>query len=429
MASTVICTVIAIIISFYIVTPIYRSNTVLYVASKAEKDFLTYANMQVNNELVNDYRELIKSRLVNTTVISELGLDGITPDELAEKLSATFKQNTRIMVLSSDNENRELSMKIANKVAEVFKRKVVDIMNVENVQIIDTAILPNKPYMPNKQQNVFVGAFLGLMLGLAIVFMIEYLDGTIRTEEDIKKQLEIPVLGDIPKFNEDDKKNIKVNLLTSFNQNSLRADAYKILRTNIQFSKIDKPVKIIAFTSSTPEEGKTTTSINTAIAFAQSEKKTLLIDCDLRRPKVHKFFNIHNDKGIVNVLTNNVTEDYKEYIYKSEVKNLDILPVGVIPPNPSEMLASRRMKDFLDRIKENYDMVIIDTPPVGIVTDATILGKYIDGMIIVISSGKVDVEMSKKTKNDLQKVGVDILGAIINKTDTNKDNDYYRLSC
>lgn len=216
-----------------------------------------------------------------------------------------------------------------------------------------------------------------------------------------------------------------MQLHTYNNPKSHIAEAYRILRTNIEFSNIDKNIKTILVTSSQQNEGKSTSIANLASAFASLEnKKVLVIDCDLRNPSVHKMFNVSNISGLTDVLTGQ--KDIEKCIEKTKVKNLDILKAGKIPPNPSEILQSNKMRNFMEVIKEYYDYIFIDSPPVGIVADASILAQYADGTILLVAANEADIEAVKVAKERLEGVNANILGAILNKFESDsKSYGYY----
>lgn len=202
------------------------------------------------------------------------------------------------------------------------------------------------------------------------------------------------------------------------------SEAYRTLRTNIQFSSFDKKVKTLLVTSSGPGEGKTTTSSNLAIVMAQGGSKTLLIDCDQRKPSVHKIFGFSNANGLSNILVNQNEVDINIGIRQTEIPNLHVLSSGTRPPNPAELLGSVKMKNFIEELKKVYDFIILDTPPIVLVTDAQILAQYTDGCLIVISSGETERDSVIKAKGLLEKVNAKILGVVINKVDLKK-NGYY----
>ena len=203
---------------------------------------------------------------------------------------------------------------------------------------------------------------------------------------------------------------------------SITAEAYRVLRTNIQYSSFDKEIKVIAMTSAEPGEGKSTTAGNIAIAFAQSEKKTIIIDCDLRKPSLHKKFKISNSGGLSDVLIGKGKLD--DIVYRFNDK-LDVLPSGKIPPNPSEMLGSKTMERLLEVLKNKYDIVILDTAPLQAVTDAQILSTKVDGIILVVKAEATKRDSVLQAKNLLDKVGANILGTVLNGVENSRRKYYY----
>lgn len=200
------------------------------------------------------------------------------------------------------------------------------------------------------------------------------------------------------------------------------AEAYRTIRSNIQFSSTDKEIKSLLITSSGPEEGKSLTCVNLAVAFAAAGFKVLLIDADLRKPNLHRIIKIDKKDGLTNILSKH--SDYKAFISNTQVPNLDVLLCGPVPPNPSEMLSSKSMKSLMEQVRNDYDMVIVDTPPVGIVTDAQILSTLVDGVILVVASEKAKIESVRKAKELLQNVNSNILGVILNRV-RKKEKGYY----
>ena len=203
---------------------------------------------------------------------------------------------------------------------------------------------------------------------------------------------------------------------------SIPAESYRVLRTNIQYSSIDKKIERILVTSSEPGEGKSTTSGNLALTFAQDEKKVLLIDCDLRKPSIHKKFKISNNLGLSNVILDK-SKLSKALVKRSEY--LDILPSGKVPPNPSELLGSKALEELLDELDDVYDVIILDTPPVHAVTDAQILSTKVDGVILVVRAEKTKKDSVIAAKESLQKVNANILGAVLNGGESSRGKYYY----
>ncbi|GFR36691.1 capsular polysaccharide biosynthesis protein [Thermobrachium celere] len=212
------------------------------------------------------------------------------------------------------------------------------------------------------------------------------------------------------------------NLVTLNKPRSLIAEAYRTLRTNIQFSCLDKEIKKLVITSSGPNEGKSTTALNLSVTFAQNGYKTILLDCDLRKPSIHKKLKISNLNGLSNILVGEVS--FENALNKGPVENLDIITAGTRPPNPAELLSSQKMISFIQGLEEKYDYILIDTPPVLMVTDAQVLSKYVDGTLLVVASGEAEKDAVKRAKELLEKVDANILGVVLNKLDTSRKGYY-----
>ncbi|WP_373598225.1 CpsD/CapB family tyrosine-protein kinase [Paraclostridium bifermentans] len=205
-----------------------------------------------------------------------------------------------------------------------------------------------------------------------------------------------------------------INITSFKDPKSSISEAYRTIRTNIQFSKVDKDIQTILITSSKQDEGKTTVISNLAVSFSLLEgKKVLLIDADLRNPSIHRMFNVSNGYGLTEVLAGQ--KELKACVQMTEISNLQILTTGKMPPNPAEMLASKKMREFIDILKDYYDYIFIDAPPIGVITDAGILANYCDGTIMVIGAGETEIEATKITKERLEKVKANIMGVVLNK--------------
>ena len=224
-------------------------------------------------------------------------------------------------------------------------------------------------------------------------------------------------------FKKKKKKPLRHHLVADSHSKSVYAEQYRTVRTNIEYSAIDTDLKSILVTSATPGDGKSTTSCNLAIVFAQQGKKVLLVDTDLRKPTVHQKFHVHNHMGLSSVLTKKQTID--EAIIDTPIKNLSILTSGPIPPNPAELLTSKAMKNLLEMLYQEFDVVILDTPPVLAVADAQILSKHVDGVILVVSSGKTETEQGKKAKQLLVSSNAPLLGVVLNNKEQEKNDHYY----
>lgn len=214
---------------------------------------------------------------------------------------------------------------------------------------------------------------------------------------------------------------MSLDLITHTNSKSPISEAYRTLRTNIQFSSVDKQIKTLMVTSSMMSEGKTTTITNLAETFAQAGNRVIVVDADLRRPRVHQVFGVSNQQGVTNVLAGQV--DLKDVV-KVAGSQINVLTSGPIPPNPSELLGSAKMKDLVQLLSEHYDIVLIDAPPVNMVTDAAILSTFVDGVVLAIASGKTEIEAGKRALKSLEGVKANVLGAVMTMMPVTK-RDYY----
>jgi len=293
--------------------------------------------------------------------------------------------------------------------------------------IVDEAVLPTKPSKPRKTLNMLLGMMFGVILGVSIAFFAEYLDDTIKSPNDIETVLRLPFLGLIPSVT----RNLSVapveNIVESEPKGTV-AEAYRAIRTNILFSS-DRQIKCIVVTSSGPGEGKTTTAINIAHVMARAGDRTLLIDADMRRPRIHKVFGIDGSaKGLSNYLIGNASED--ETCHASPAESLTVMIAGPIPPNPVELLNSPRLQRLIEHMRARYDRIIIDTPPVIAVTDPAILSRLADAVILTVHGGRAHRDVVKRAAEVLRNVGGQILGVILNNVNIFRASyyDYYYYS-
>jgi len=302
-------------------------------------------------------------------------------------------------------------------------------MTASNIKVIDEAEVPRDPYKPNKKMNLLLAVVVGLFLGVGLAFFFEYLDNTIKTPEDVEQLMRLPSFGMVPELSYDKKKRIEksafypVELITHGHPKSVLSEAYRNIRTSILLSFSEKPPKKIAITSANPFEGKTTTVINTAIALSQTGAQVLVIDGDMRKPRIHKIFEEGNENGagLSNYLSG--IADLKLIVKKTEVPNLYYIPAGPIPPNPSELLGSKLFKTMLQTLSEKFDHIILDSPPVLGFADAVVIASAIDGVVLVALGGKTPRDTLQHAKEALLQVNAKILGVVINRIDIQRS--YY----
>ncbi len=303
-------------------------------------------------------------------------------------------------------------------------------ITASNIQIVDGAELPTKPFKPNKRLNLLLATVVGLFLGLGLAFFFEYLDNTIKTPEDVEQLIQLPSFGMIPEISYERRRRLDegtvypVELVTFGHPKSMLSEAYRNVRTSILLSFSEKPPKRIAISSPNPAEGKTTTVINTAIALSQTGARVLIIDSDMRKPRVHAVFGEENGVGLSNFLSGNA--ELRSVIKKANIPNLYYIPSGPIPPNPSELLGSSLFKTTMQFLGEKFDHIILDSPPVLGFADSIILSASVDGTLLVVSGGKTPRETLQRAKDVLDQVNAKILGVVINQVDIGRsDYGYY----
>ena len=305
-----------------------------------------------------------------------------------------------------------------------------------NVKVLDPARAPGAPIEPNIPRNLSFALLLGITSGLVLAFLLENMDNTVRTTEQAQVISALPSLGMIPlgpksSSNGNGSKHLSlaspkesVELVTQARPQSQMAESYRALRTSLLLSNLGAPPKVILVTSARPQEGKTTTSINSAIVLAQKGVKVLLVDADLRRPSVHKTLGMGPRSGLSNVLTGSAT--LAQTITPSPLlPNLFVLTAGTPPPNPAELLASSNMKDVLADLREQFDHIVIDTPPTLSVTDAVALSPRVDAVILVIRSGQTTKQALRRARDILMQVNAHVTGVLLNAVDLTSPDYYY----
>ena len=313
-------------------------------------------------------------------------------------------------------------------------------LRVNNAFILDHAKVPTAPFKPSLRRNGFMGCIVGLLLALALVMVLEAADNTLRGPEDIQEILGTAFLGMLPVIERGEEalpknvvptsETVKQTKHRDFyileNPKSMSAECIRSIRTNLLFMSPDRALESMVVTSAIPQEGKTTTAISLAITMAQSGSRTLLVDTDMRRPRLHRSFGLKNEAGISSVIVGDKTLD--EVIQRTQVEDLDLLVCGPVPPNPAELLHTQRFVDVFNALKDRYDRVIFDSPPVGAVTDPVILSTLVDGTVLVVKSGKTTRHLGRQSMRTLRDANVNVLGAILNDVSLSKKKYGYYYS-
>ncbi len=321
-------------------------------------------------------------------------------------------------------ENRSLYDMVVKRLRETSLSSEIQ---TNNVRILDRALLPKFPVKPRRALNLTLGLLFGLLGGIMFGFVVDYFDQNIYTREDIEK-LGVPFLGIAPEVAQVDDKAEDADLYILEHPKSAAAEAARVVHTNLVFSKPEGEVRRIVVSSASPREGKTHTAINIAFTMAMSGRRTLLVDSDMRRPRIHGVFGVSRRNGLSNLIIGKT--DFDSAIVPTKVENLDFLPCGPIPPNPAELLQTEGFVGLLDRLGEIYDCVVLDSPPILAVADPLIIGQLSDGVLLVISAGSTSREMAFRSIQAIRDVNAPILGAVLNKVDLERGRGrgyyYYR---
>ncbi len=413
----IIFTTVGYIYSYKYIVPEYKSTeTLLLIPNKVnESETITNSDLTMNSGLISTYSNIAKNTKVLKKVIKNLELN-MTEEQLLDKMEINIVKDTHIIKISVSDKDPRLARNITKELSKVFLKEIKDIYNLNNIGIVDEAQLPNNPYNINHIKDTAIFLALGIMISFGYILTIYILDNTIKKEDDIEKYIKIKALGNIP-INQ----NKKQELIERNNAKSYITECINTIRTNILYMNSTQNAKTILITSCTPKEGKSWISANIAVSFAETNKKVLLVDADMRKGRANKIFNVDNEEGLSNFLyhiTGDVKKDIelgRKYIKETAISNLHILTNGTIPPNPSELLGASSMKQLLALLKNIYDIIIIDAPPCKLVSDSIILTTMVDSTILVANAEKTKIKDLKETKKSIENVGGKIIGAIINK--------------
>lgn len=291
------------------------------------------------------------------------------------------------------------------------------------LEVIADEDVPDSPVSPRPVRNGVLAFFLGSILGLGLAFLVDYLDDTIESREEVIRLYEIPVLGEIPRYRELENQQRRSSLVMVTEPKSPIAEAFRALRTNIQYVNYEKNLKTLAVTSAGPSEGKTFVVVNLAVSLAEAGHRVLVICSDMRRPAIHEFFHLRNQEGLSTVLVG--SKPLEECIQNSGKRNLRVLTSGPLPPNPSELVGSRRMNEVLAKSKALADLVLIDTPPALAVSDTAVLAPRADGVLIVVGLGTSKRDEARKARDLLLQVNSNLVGTVLNNVEEAKSYGYY----
>ncbi|MSQ13502.1 MAG: polysaccharide biosynthesis tyrosine autokinase [Dehalococcoidia bacterium] len=428
-------------------SPIYEASVTLLLQQNgggSSSANPTLGDFQASERLASTYRELITTKPVLEDLAVELNLSA-APVQLRGKVTATVIRDTRLLRVSVRDGDPKLAADMASTLAEVFIRRQQEdqltaiarlqaaaaargivnqdslldaqLATIGSVSVVDPPSVPTSPVLPKTKTNVLIAIILGLLFGALLAFILEYFNDKLRTPEEFDELLEafkVTHLGTVPRWRSADMGAHQLSVVGGAASQVSRGEPYRQLRTNIQFALAPHPgAKIILISSPLPGEGKSTTAVNLGLALAQSGARVVLLDADLRRPDLHRWFDGVRDFGLSNALADpSVTVD--QIIRQSPYDNVQIIVSGPLPPNPAEMLSLPKIREVLATLKQRFDFVIVDSPPILPVADTVELMKSTDGLLLVVRADATGRRALRECLRMTQKTGIPILGAVIN---------------
>jgi succinoglycan biosynthesis transport protein ExoP len=405
---------------------IYEAQTQLFVstAGNSTTDSLLSGSSFTQQQVIS-YADVITTPTVLDPVINTLHLN-TTAAALESKITATVPLNTVLIQVAVQDTNPQMAAEVADAVGNQFTHTVDVLQSVSKgapspvkVTVVSAPTIPTSPVSPQRSRNLGVGLLLGLLLGLGLALLRDLLDTTIKNEKDCAAVSETTVIGGIA-FDPDAPKN---PLIVQADPHSPRAEAFRTLRTNLQFVDAANHPRSLVFTSSVPGEGKTTTTANLAITMAAGGARICLVEGDLRRPRLLEYMGMDGSVGLTNVLIGQA--QLGEALQQFAETSVYVIGSGSLPPNPSELLGSAAMIEVLRELESRFDVVLIDTPPLLPVTDAAVLSTIADGTVVVVGAGRVDRDHLAKSLQSLETVKGRLLGLVLNLVPTKGSDAYY----
>ena len=447
-AAAVVCGLVTLLISASFVVPMYQAQVKVYVNnSRADQqiEYITNSNLATAQRLVNTYITIIETDTVLEEVAEHSGLN-VTADRIRKMMVAEQVGDTEVFAVTITHPDPEKAARLANAIAEVAPDKIGEFVEGSSTKIIDYAKVPVEPSSPSCGRNTLLGALVGAVAAVLYLTLRLLLDVRIRDEEDLLALFDLPVLAQIPAFAaegnkrrgygrgrkngyrcdaaaasvfEDDSVSEERSNLLFAERDFFVREAYKTLRTNVSLALAgEEDCKVIVVTSALKGEGKSVTALNLAISYAMTDRKVLMIDCDLRWPKLARLLGVDGQIGLKHLILDAHLQN--EAILPTRVQGLDIIPAGDIPSNPSELLGSLRMERIVQEMRREYDVIILDSPPVNMVTDAVVLAAQSDGVLFVARANCSERDAVVRAVEQVEYAKTKVLGFVLNDVNTEK---------
>jgi capsular exopolysaccharide synthesis family protein len=411
-AATVVCAAAALATSLA-TTPVYEGGAKLLVVAKTDPDGGTssaYEGALLSQQLVKSFAQILGSRAIAEAAL-RLDPQPFTPSQLQGKIHAEPVIDTLLIELSVEDTDPARAKRLTNSVARAFITTLPELQNGSalRVSLVEPALKPTAPVRPRTRLNVSLGLLLGLMLGMGLAFLRELLDRSIRSPEVLEAAAGAPVVGTIPPF-----KAGKQPIPVAEEPRTAVAEAFRKLRTNFAFLGIDRESQCCVVTSPSAGDGKSTVAANLAIALAQAGQRVAVIDADLRKPTLHKLFGLQQRVGTTTILLDQA--DARDAIQFLGPDMPAVLTSGQLPPNPSELLGSRRMGELLAELRAAYDIVLVDCAPILPVTDPMVVSRFADGVLLVARAGTTTRDQANAARAACDKAGAKVFGTVLNAT-------------
>jgi len=437
-ACTFFCAIMSYVYNKFIKDPVYTAS-VQFCVNTNDNSYGNINELIYAQKVVSTYVNLLRTNTFFKQVLEATGLN-YSVQQLKAMTQISSVNDTEIFQITLSSNSADDAYTLVEAMQKIAPQLIANIKENSKISVVDPVVYPAGPSGPNIYLNTILGAVAGLVLAIAISFFWELIDVKIKSKEDLSKRYQIPILGVIPNFGAKtsnrellmqklpfkNKLSKMLKVQGEFNQtinqeaNFLVNEAYKALRTNLLYTIRKNGCKKILVNSPNPRDGKSTTCTNIAIALAKTGARVLLIDCDLRKGRLHVPFNLNSTPGVTNLLSGMNTE--KETIQYTSYNNLQIIPCGSIAPNPTELLSSIQMEELIKKLEQNYDYIIIDTAPVNLVADALSLAKMVDGVLMVVREKSTTYPHVETALNKYELIGGNILGFVLNGSALTQEN-------
>ncbi len=441
----IICTLAGLSIFFiltrYVMNPSYTATAQLYVNSKDSTDSADINDLNYAQKAVNTYISFLQTKVFYNRVREESRLP-YSPEQLRRMTKINSINSTEIFEISVTSDNAEISYELVSIMQEIAPELIKSIKPSAEISVVDPAIVPGAPSGPNLLLNTATGGIVGFILAVLAIFLLEIIDVNVKGREELKKKYNRPILGEIPDYSSRKikeqkifsnltgrashiffhrfRKNIWNNQEVAEDHDFMISEAYKALRANLRYTLCGDGCKKVLINSPVSMDGKSTVCAGIGIAIAQTGAKVLLVDCDLRRGRLHNIFKLKSSPGVSELLSG-LAKD-KDVLQDTGYENLHVITMGAIPPNPAELLSLDAMEEFMLYQENYYDYIIFDSPPVNIVADSLSLLKLVDGMVIVVRENYTSHPNIATAITKYELVGANILGFVLNGISMNQDN-------